>query len=145
MKTLCGIDCKEVCSMYKNGCPGCRETDGKPFGGACVAAECVRTGGEEGLRSFKQKVVDEINALGIPELTVKELYYLSGAYVNLAYPMDDGSRVKFLDDKKVYLGCQIERKGNDRCYGVVASESFILVCEYGCEGKDPALVAYRKR
>ena len=40
---------------------------------------------------------------------------------------------------------QIERTNSERCYGVVANEDFILVCEYGCNGADPEIVMYKHR
>ena len=69
----------------------------------------------------------------------------NGAYVNLEYPLSNGTTVKFLNDKDVYLGNQIERTNSERCYGVVANEDFILVCEYGCNGADPEIVMYKHR
>lgn len=35
--------------------------------------------------------------------------------------------------------------GIERCYGVVADERFILVCEYGCNGADPEIIVYKRR
>ena len=43
--TICGADCS-ICG-YSKGCKGCTETDGRPFGGSCVAAEYIKTGGTE--------------------------------------------------------------------------------------------------
>jgi hypothetical protein len=51
--------------------------------------------------------------------------------------------VKFLDDKNVYLGTQIE--ASDACYGVIADQRFILVCRYKANGAEPQLIAYKKR
>ena len=65
--------------------------------------------------------------------------------MNLEYPLSNGTTVKFLNDKDVYLGNQIERTNSKRCYGVVANEDFILVCEYGCNGADPEIVMYKHR
>lgn len=76
---------------------------------------------------------------------VTELYPLSGAYVNLEYPLSDGKKIKLLDDTKIYLGCQLEKPSDDRCYGLVADNSYLLVCEYGCSGADPEIVLYKKR
>ena len=70
---------------------------------------------------------------------------LTGAYVNLEYSLTNGTTVKFLNDKDVYLGNQIERTDSERCYGVVADETFILVCEYGRNGADPEIVLYKRR
>ena len=67
------------------------------------------------------------------------------ALVNLAYPLPGGQAAQFLQDNRVYWGNQIEVPGSERCYGVVADETFLLVCRYGCEGRDPELVLYKKR
>ena len=63
----------------------------------------------------------------------------------MAYQLPNGETVKFLNDNDVYLGNQIEKQNSERCYGVVASEEFILVCEYGCNGINPEIVLYAKR
>ena len=31
--------------LYENICNGCVKTDGHPFGGKCIAAECIKRGG----------------------------------------------------------------------------------------------------
>jgi hypothetical protein len=93
-------------------------------------------------QSFKQRRIEDINALGIPDLQISGLSLLNSDYVNLAYPLPSGVAVQFLDDNAVYLGAQIERPGNERCYGVVTNEAFILVCEYGEGGSSPKLLRY---
>ena len=95
--------------------------------------------------AFKKQLIEEINALGIGGLIVDDLNLLTGAYVNLEYPLSNGTTVKFLNDKDIYLGNQIERQDSERCYGVVANEDFILICEYGCKGSDPEIVLYKRR
>ena len=82
---------------------------------------------------------------GIAGLAVDDLNLLTGSYVNLPYPLANGSTVRFLKDDDIYLGNQVERADSDRCYGVVANEDFILVCEYGCNGSDPEIVLYTRR
>ena len=145
MSTICGADCGKC--AFKDNCRGCAETCGKPFGGACVAAEYIKVGGREKYAEFKRLLLDEINALlvanGIPR--ADKLCELSGAFVNLAYPVPSGYAVKFLDDTKVYLGTQIEFADMGICYGVVADTSFILVCSYSVNGSEPELIAYKKR
>lgn len=96
---------------------------------------------------FKQKLIEEINALGIEGMpTVKKLNALVGSYVNLAYPLPGGACVKFLDDRATYLGTQLEPKQDTgRCFGVVANMDFILICTYKEEGADPELVLFKKR
>ena len=87
----------------------------------------------------------EINALRLPGLSVDDLNLLNGSYVNLEYPLPNGMTVRLLDDRNIYWGNQIEIPGSERCWGVVAGESFLLVCTYGCGGSDPQLIQYRKR
>ena len=96
---------------------------------------------------FKKQLVDEINALGIEGMPkVEALNALVGAYVNLEYPLANGTKVKFLDDGTTYLGTQLEPEfGGDRCFGVLANMDFILVCTYEAEGRNPELVLYKKR
>ena len=97
--------------------------------------------------AFKRKLIEEINDLhieGMPRLY--KLNALVGRYVNLAYRLPSGVDVKFLDDGTTYLGNQLEPEfGGDRCFGVLANMDFILISTYGCEGKDPELVLYKKR
>lgn len=145
MESICGANCCEC--TFKEGCKGCTETCGKPFGGRCVAAEYIRVGGKEAYAAFKEKLKEEVNALlaslDIPPTNA--LYELPGHFVNLAYPLPSGENVQFLDDKKIYLGAQIEVAGLGVCCGVVADTDFILVCSYSVNGSEPELIAYRKR
>ena len=145
MSTICGADC-EKCT-FKDNCRGCAETCGKPFGGACVAAEYIKLGGKEKYAEFKNGLLDETNAIlaenGIPK--ADKLYELCGSFVNLSYPVPSGKTVKFLDDKRIYLGAQIEFADLGICYGVVADTTFILVCSYSVNGSEPELIVYKKR
>ena len=136
--TYCGMDCCKDCSKAAQ-CGGCEKCNGHPLGGSCIAER------NKNLAALKNSLIDEINALCIEGLTICELFLLNGAYVNLEYPLSNGTTVKFLNDKDVYLGNQIERTNSERCYGVVANEDFILVCEYGCNGADPEIVMYKHR
>ncbi len=120
-------------------CGGCEKCNGHPFGGSCIAER------NKNFDELKKRLIDEINALCIEELAVNELFLLNGAYVNLEYRLMNGTTVKFLNDNDVYLGNQIERVNSERCYGVVANEEFILVCEYGCNGAEPEIVLYKRR
>ncbi len=97
--------------------------------------------------AFRQQLIREINDLHIPGLPkVLKLNALAGSYVNLAYPLPSGGKVKFLDDRKTYLGNQLESEfGGDRCFGILANMDFILICTYAAEGADPELVLYKKR
>lgn len=144
MVSICGADCCEQCGR-KEECGGCVKTDGHPFGGSCIAAEQIQKGGFDAFLHLKSMLIDEINSLGIKDLRVTDLNLLNGFYVNLAYPLANGQSVKLLKDDYVYLGNQVEVPGNDRCYGLVADEQYLLVCTYGCGGSDPQIVLYKKR
>lgn len=144
IKTICGSGCCKDCTRLSE-CGGCIACNGKPFGGECVAANYINAHGQEAYEELKQTIMSEINSLGIENLIVKDLNLLNGFFVNLEYPFANGSNVKFLVDKNIYLGNQIEQPNSERCYGVVADENMILVCEYGCMGKNPVLLRYIKR
>lgn len=103
MTTICGMDCCSACAQ-KDACGGCVQTGGHPFGGSCIAAECVEKGGREALLRFKAALIEEINALDIPGLAVSDMNLLIGAYVNLEYTLANGARVKLLRDDRVYWG-----------------------------------------
>lgn len=96
---------------------------------------------------FKKTLIQEINDLhieGMPKL--ESLNALVGSYVNLEYPLPNGTKVQFLNDQTTYLGNQLESEfGGDRCFGVLANMEFILICTYEAEGKNPELVLYKKR
>ncbi len=101
--------------------------------------------------AFKQKLIDEINALSVEGMPkVEKLNALVGKYVNLAYRLPNGTTAKFLDDDTTYLGTQLasevgEQVSSERCFGVLAGMDFILICTYGADGADPELVLYQKR
>ena len=91
-----------------------------------------------------KRLIDEFNALeiaGMPAVTT--LCSLSGVYGNLEYALPNGEKIKLLDDTKVYLGYQVEKENSDRCYGLVADNDYLLVCEYGCNGADPEIIVYK--
>ena len=96
---------------------------------------------------FKKKLIQEINDLNVEGMPkVESLNALVGSYVNLEYPLPSGAKVKFLNDQTTYLGNQLESElGGDRCFGVLASMDFILVCTYESEGRNPELVLYKAR
>ncbi len=104
--------------------------------------------GDDGkFEEFKMQLIREINELhveGLPK--VEKLNALVGNYVNLEYPLPSGRKVKFLDDRTTYLGNQLESEfGGDRCFGILASMDFILICTYEAGGANPELVLYKKR
>ena len=144
MLSICGADCCVECSRREK-CGGCREADGHPFGGVCIAAEKIKRDGLEGFLQLKETLILEFNKLGIEGLAIHDLHLLNGFFVNLEYPLANGQKVKLLQDNNVYLGNQIERPGSDRCYGLVADDAYLLVCEYGCGGENPEIILYQKR
>ena len=144
MLSICGMDCCNGCERIGK-CGGCQKTDGHPYGGICVAAEHIKRDGYAAFTDFKNMLIDEFNALGIKHLQVNDLNLLIGSYVNLEYQLANGQTVKLLVDNKVYLGNQIEIPDSDRCYGVVADEEYLLVCQYECGGADPQIVLYKRR
>ncbi len=144
MLSICGAYCCEECSR-KEDCGGCQAVNGHPFGGTCIAAECIERGGMEGFLELKSKLISEFNALGVENLEVSDLNLLNGFFVNLEYCMSNGQKVKLLEDNKVYLGNQIEIPGSDLCYGIVADEAYLLVCRYGCNGSNSEIIMYKKR
>lgn len=103
--------------------------------------------GAERFEEFKQKLIDEINALhieGMPKLD--KLNALVGGYINMEYRLPNGKTVKFLDDRATYLGNQLECEfDNSVCFGIAANMDFILICSYGKSGENPELLVYKKR
>ncbi len=138
MTTYCGENFCAECERL-SACGGCELCQGRPFGGSCVAER------NKDFPLLKRRLIEEINAFGIQGLAVADLNLLTGSYVNLQYPLGNGSAVRFLNDNDIYLGNQIERADSERCYGIVANEAFILICEYGCNGSDPEIVLYKRR
>ena len=53
MAEICGENCCSVCNR-KQECGGCSATDGQPFGGICIAAECIKKGGMEAFRRLRR-------------------------------------------------------------------------------------------
>ena len=96
---------------------------------------------------FKQKLIGEINDLGIEGMPkVEKLNALVGKFVNLEYRLPGGGKAKFLDDQTTYLGNQLESEIVDGlCFGVLANMDFILVCTYEAGGANPELLLYKKR
>lgn len=96
---------------------------------------------------FKLQLIKEINDLHIAGLPkVEKLNALVGKYVNLEYRLPNGEKVKFLNDQTTYLGNQSESEfGGERCFGILASMDFLLICTYEKDGENPELVLYKKR
>jgi len=149
MEAYCGANCNE-CEKYKKDCIGCRESDGKPFGKECFIARYVKLGGLKELAKMKEELINEINSLNIEGMPkIEELYPLNGKYINLEYSLPNGEKIFFLDDKDSYLGTQVESIFNTeeikKCYGIIATTSFILVSEYEENGKNPEIIIYKRR
>ena len=148
MEGICGANCDE-CELNKT-CKGCKKTKGCPFGKKCFIANYIEIGGKDSFSELKKELIKDFNSLSIAGMPkIDELYPLNGAFVNLEYSLPNGKKVKFLDDNEIYLGNQVECIFNDdeikKCYGLVANMSFILVCEYEEDGKNPQLLIYKSR
>ena len=107
----------------------------------------AQIGGEVHFDAFKRQLIDEFNALNIEGMPrVEDLNVLSGSFINLAYRLPSGDTVRFLSDDATYLGNQLPCEfGGDRCFGIAANMSFLLVCTYAEDGEDPELVLYQRR
>lgn len=151
METICGADCTK-CQM-KDTCKGCIQTNGHPFGGNCVMAICCSNNKYKKCSEctkdeckYKEKLINEFNSLNIKDMPkVKELFQLNGCFVNLEYTLPNGIKIKFLEDNNIYLGTQLEKENSDRCYGLIADDNYILICEYSKNGLNPEIVLYKKR
>lgn len=148
--SICGLDCGQC--AWREQCRGCEATCGRPFGEGCIAARCCARRGlarcaECSERcALKRRAIDEFNALGIPDMPeVTDLNLLKGSVVNIEYTLPGGQHVKFWRDDEIYLGNQLERLNSDRCYGIVASDNYLLVCEYDASGADARIVAFKRR
>ena len=73
MKSLCGADCANC--QWNSTCPGCSDEK-------CFIARYIKKDGKEAYEEFKQTLIGEINALGIPGMPkITELYALVGNFV----------------------------------------------------------------
>lgn len=92
----------------------------------------------------KEQAIQGFRALGIPQLAgLEDLNLMPGSAVNLELPLPGGRRVKLLDDGGQYWANQVCRQ-DGRCYGLATDGEWLLVCEYGDYGSDPALVVFRR-
>lgn len=144
-KAICGANCAE-CGFHES-CKGCAETNGCPFGKKCAIAKYIELGGFEAYCEFKNGLIDEINALNIEGMAkLTQLTPLVGSFVNLEYPLANGTTVKFLNDDEMYLGMQLESElDGEKCFGVIANADFFLVCRYDENAANPELLRYVKR
>lgn len=91
----------------------------------------------------EQDILDRLHTLGIPELLkMKTLNQLNGDYINLLCELPNGRFSKILNDECTYFANQIDKKSDDRCYGVASDGEQLAVYEYGCGGMDAKLVAW---
>ena len=96
--------------------------------------------------ALKQELIAEFNALDIEGMgKVSELFALRGAFINMEFTLPNGEKAKFWNDNRIYLGSQLQKQNSDRCYGIAADETHLLVCEYGQGGSDAQLVLFKRR
>ncbi|MCC5895214.1 MAG: hypothetical protein JJU16_07090 [Alkalibacterium sp.] len=97
------------------------------------------------LEHMKDQIINAFNELHIDDLPeVKDLNELKGSFVNLDYTFPSGQTIKLWKDDRTYLGNELEKIGGDRCYGLVADEQYLLVCEYGENGTNSEIVVYKR-
>lgn len=148
--SICGVDCGKC--TQKGICQGCVASNGRPFHGDCVIALCCQNKGHEHCDKcsdipcgLKERLIAEFNALGMKDMgEVTELNAINGFYINLEYTLPSGQFVKMWDDKKIYLGNQIEIKGTTKYYGLAADEKYLMVSEYGKAGRDAKIVLFKR-
>ena len=100
----------------------------------------------QSIAELKKQLIEEFNSLNIPDMKkVTDLYTLKGSFINLEYTLPNGQKVKLWDDKKIYLGAELCKEEGNRCYGLVADENYLLVCEYGDNGSDPEIILFKRR
>lgn len=142
VKSICGVDCTTC--PFSGGCKGCTETGSRPFGGTCVTAECSKKSGTT-LAELKEKLIAAFRALNIPDMEeVTELNALRGSLINLEYTLSNGQTVRVWEDDRIYLGNQLRKEGSERCYGVAADETYLMVSEYGGYGDDVQIVIFKR-
>ena len=150
MNSICGADCEKCAFGSSEGCKGCAETGGCPFGKTCSVAGYIAVGGMKFYEEFVKKLTCEINALRVPGMPeIAKLVPVNGSFVNLEYTLPNGRKARLLDDDEIYLGAQAECEFADsvkpRYFGAVANGDFLLVSEYGVDGSDPQIIVFQKR
>ncbi len=95
---------------------------------------------------LKQLFIDEINAFNIKGMpTIDNLFILQGSFINQEYQLN-GNTVFLLNNDETYWGTQVENQNADgRCFGIACDEKYILVSEYGKNGKDAEIVLLKRR
>ena len=95
--------------------------------------------------TIKQALINEFNKLGICDMeNVTNLNIGKGSFVNLQYRLESGQNIKFWEEDKTYYINEVCKKNSTRCYGLVADEKYLLVCEYGENGTNPEIVVYKR-
>lgn len=145
MGSICGANCNDCDYGKNNNCNRCRKSNGCPFGKQCFIAKYILTGGKDNYEIFKNQLIEEFNSLSISGMPkIKELFPLNVFFVNLKYPLPNGSIVELLNNDEIYLGNQVECEFNDgeliKCFGLV-----VLISEYGANGDNPEIILYKKR
>lgn len=93
----------------------------------------------------KEDLIRQFNALGIPDMEeITELYELRGDFINLEYRLPSGQRIRLWDDETIYYGAEVCKRNSDRCYGLTADNTYLLVCEYGEGGADAEIVVLKR-
>lgn len=93
----------------------------------------------------KEDLIRQFNALGIPDMEeITELYELRGDFINLEYRLPSGQRIRLWDDETIYYGAEVCKRNSDRCYGLTADDTYLLVCEYGEGGADAEIVVLKR-
>lgn len=142
MKSICGIDCTK-CEL-SGDCNGCSATGGQPFGAECIIAQCCKRG-KTALNELKEKLIAAFNALNIQDMEkVTELNALKGSFANIEYILPNGQTVKFWDNDRIYLGNQLHKRHSDRCYGIIADETYLMVSEYSGYGSDAEIIVFKR-
>lgn len=139
---LCYKDCCKKCNRLKE-CGGCEKCLGRPFNGYCFIYEIIKEKGYDAYINLKNKLIENINNLNIEHLHIDDLNLLPGSYINLEYALENGSKIKLLNDKDVYLGNQVEIPNDDRCLGIATNGKIIVISSYGCNGSNPKLILYK--
>lgn len=140
--SICGVDCAN-CKL-RDACNGCVATGGRPFGKDCVVAKCYQKG-KPAFKKFEEKLIAALNALDIENMDkVTSLNALKGSFINIEYPLPSGQIIRFWDDDKIYLGTQLCKKNSDRCYGLAADETYLMVCEYAADGTDAEIILFKR-
>lgn len=94
---------------------------------------------------MKKIYIEEVNALGIKDLHIENLFVLQGSFINQEYKLN-GNSLFLLDNNATYWGTQVEKPNAEgRCYGIACDEKYILVSEYGKDGSNPEIVVLKRR